>query len=188
MLRVVLCNILSKKVDELRNAPPPEPIDGVPVIPAGQLCIQDLLVQNNVVIDSINVANYVLDFGNVICGQSRKKVFKIMNASILGQLNWTFDPSAISSQGFAIEPDRVQKLTEQSSIDFTVKFFARTNVKLGRKTVNLPLVAKGSPGINIVFRSFLSVKQDSDLYGIFMLYVPLTGPLSVYETNICGKL
>ena len=61
-------------------------------------------ISKHINIADIVAATYLCDFGNVIIGQSRKKAFKITNASILGQLNWNFDTTKITAQGFMIEP------------------------------------------------------------------------------------
>lgn len=177
MHRIVLFDVLSKKIDEIRSLPliaseifPLSPSSSSPKTftssaPESSTCIQALLAQH-INIESIVVANYVCEFGNVICGQSRKKIFKVMNASLLGQLNWVFDKIHLSGSGFSIEPDRVSKLPEQGSVDFTVKYFARINQKLGRKTVNLPLEIKGSPSINIILTANVclpEIEVSSDL-------------------------
>eukprot|EP01033_Poteriospumella_lacustris_P008315 gene8315-5998_t len=94
---------------------------------------------------------YVCDFGHVIMGQTKKKIFKITNASLLGtQLNWFFDKKYLGASGFSIEPEKVMKLADNGSVDFSVKYFARTNQKPGPKTMILPLEMVGAPTLQIV--------------------------------------
>ena len=99
----------------------------------------------------IVVANYICDFGNVISATTKKKVFKIMNASTAGPISWVFDKQQLAGSGFSIEPDRVNKLPEAGSVDIVVKFFAKPKLPPGRVTVTLPVTIKNAPVVNLVF-------------------------------------
>lgn len=111
--------------------------------------MQDI-VSKYVALKDVVVGRYVCDFGHVIMGQTKKKIFKISNASLSSQLNWIFDKKYLGASGFSIEPEKVVKLLEGGSVDFTVKFFARTNQKPGIKTMILPLEMLGAPSLHIV--------------------------------------
>lgn len=109
------------------------------------------VISKNIDLKDLVIARYVCDFGNVIIGQTKKKVFKITNASTSGQLSWAFDKKNISASGFSIEPDKVMKLEENGSVDFVAKFFARTQQKIGPKSFILPMENPGYPTIHLVF-------------------------------------
>lgn len=107
-------------------------------------------IAKSIDLKEIVTANYLCDFGNVIVGQTRKKIFKVTNASVVGQLNWTFDKRYLTGSGFTIEPEKVVKMTEGSTIDFEAKYFARVNQKTGLKTKVIPLECKGTASVNII--------------------------------------
>eukprot|EP01032_Pedospumella_encystans_P008479 gene8479-10061_t len=151
MQRLVLAHHLSLKVEDLQAsaaAAADTPTDGVVASPR-PTTLQGLIAKN-VRLGSIVAAHYVCDFGNVIIGQTRKKIFKITNASLFSKLNWVFDKKWLSGSGFSIEPEKVAKMAEGSTLDFTIKFFARMQVEVGQRTCILPLENPGSPTINIV--------------------------------------
>jgi hydrocephalus-inducing protein len=70
------------------------------------------LVAKYIDLKEIVTANYICDFGNVIIGQQRKKVFQVCNASQAGHISWVFEKKFLSGSPFSIEPDRVSKLLE----------------------------------------------------------------------------
>lgn len=110
-------------------------------------------IEQNIPFHSVVAANYICDFGNVILGHTKKKGFKVTNASLVGQMTWTFDGTRLSANGFSIEPFKAQKLVEGDSLDFMVKFNARSSAKLGRKQSIIPLENKGSPALNIIMQA-----------------------------------
>ena len=101
-------------------------------------------------VNKVVVANYLCDFGNVISGTSKKKVFKIMNASTAGPMTWVLDKSSYAGSGFSVDPDKVSKLPEGGVVDIVVKFLARGKLNLGRQTNIVPLVMKNAPTVNIL--------------------------------------
>jgi hypothetical protein len=109
------------------------------------------LIGKYVPFKEVVAGRYVCDFGHVIMGQTKKKIFKVTNCSVLGTvLNWFFDKKHLGASGFSIEPEKVMKLGEGSAVDFAVKYFARTNQKPGPKSVILPLEMAGAPSLHIV--------------------------------------
>eukprot|EP00605_Chrysophyceae_sp_TOSAG23-4_P000636 GSChrysophyteH1.ASY1.ANO1.717.1 assembled CDS len=163
MTRMTMCHLLEDKVIEVT-----EELAKTAAAPA------------------IVAATHLCDFGNVIIGQSRKKAFKITNASLVGQLNWNFDTTKISSQGFMIEPFKAQKMIEGDSLDFVVKFTARSTAKLGKKHAVLPLECKGSPTINIVLSSCVclpEVNLSSELVDMEQILVGQTKKMYIRLHN-----
>lgn len=117
---------------------------------APRLCPDPPLIAKNVRLSSIFAAHVVCEFGNVIIGQTRKKVFKITNASLLSKLNWVFDNWWLSGSGFSIEPEEVAKMAKGSTLNFTIKFFACMQVEVGQRPCILPFKNPSSSPINIV--------------------------------------
>ena len=107
-------------------------------------------IARNIDMKEVVSANYICDFGNVIIGQTRKKIFKVTNGSVVGQLNWTFDKRFLAGTGFSVEPEKIVKMLEGTTIDFEAKYFARPNQKTGQKTKVIPLESRGSPSVNII--------------------------------------
>lgn len=105
-------------------------------------------VSKSVNIEAIACASYILDFGNVIVGQTKKRSFRITNATATGLISWAFQYRYLGGSGFSIDPEKVSKLPELASVDMLVRFTARKT--LGRKEVLLPLERKNAPTINIV--------------------------------------
>ena len=140
MQRAALNHLLNQKLSELKSNQQP----GDPIV------LQDF-ISKYIELKSLVAARYICDFGNVIIGQTKKKIFKITNASLVGQLSWVFDKKHLAGSGFSIEPEKVNKLAESDSLEFTVKYFARTQQKIGPKSFVLPLEAQGAPTIHIVF-------------------------------------
>ena len=97
-------------------------------------------IHNHIPMTDVVAGNFVCDFDNVILSQSRKKVFKIVNASLVGQMNWTFDTTRLSTAGLVLS-FKAQKLVEGDSIDFTVRFTARSRPNSAKQTM-VPLESK----------------------------------------------
>jgi hypothetical protein len=53
------------------------------------------LVLKHVDIQSIVMGMYVCDFGNVILGSTKRKVFQVTNLTTAGALSWSFDRKAL---------------------------------------------------------------------------------------------
>eukprot|EP01038_Epipyxis_sp_PR26KG_P004323 gene4323-6124_t len=152
MQRTALCHLLSEllknKTEEVKELSPNTPRLGV-----------QAFIAKHIDVKAIVAANYICEFGNVIMGQTKKKIFKISNASLVGQLNWMFDKKHFGASGYSIEPEKVTKMIESSTIDFTAKFFARMQGKVGPKTVVVPLENKGSPTINIILSANVCIPE-----------------------------
>ena len=102
---------------------------------------------------------YVMDFGNVICGQVKKKSFKVTNAAETGLLSWTFEHRHLTGTGFTIDPEKISKLSELASVDLVVRFNA--GKKVGRREVTLPLELRNSPTINLILAANVCLPEIS---------------------------
>jgi len=224
MTRMTFCKLLEAKVQEVdvmlaeRLLNPPEVVEEV--VETGKKRgssapkpkevkkekIEDLAflglqakIAEHILMTEIIAATHLCDFGNVIIGQSRKKAFKVTNASLVGQLNWTFDTTKLSGNGFSIEPFKAAKLIEGDSVDFVVKFTARSSAKLGKKQSVMPLENKGSPSVNIIMQACVclpevtlsaeTVEMESILIGqTKKVYIRLHNPTPVTANWALKKL
>ena len=145
MQRMALNHLMAKKVDEKK-------LDSNIILNSDPSVFAGLqyFIAKNIELKSIVSAQYLCDFGNVIIGQTRKRTFKITNVTNGVVLNFDLDTKAISSSGFSVDPEKVVKLAENDNVDFTLKYFARKQQKLGRKNSVLPLLIKGAPTINLL--------------------------------------
>jgi len=145
MQRIALNHLMEKRVEEKK-------MDSNIIVNTDPSVFSGLqyFIAKNIELKSIVCAQYLCDFGNVIIGQTRKRVFKITNVTNGMVLNFDLDTKSISSSGFSVDPDKVVKLAENDSVDFTLKYFARKQQKLGRKNSVLPITIKGAPTINLL--------------------------------------
>ena len=133
----------------------------------------------------VTCGTYVMDFGNVICGQIKKKSFRVTNASATGLLSWTFEHRFLAGSGFTIDPEKVAKLSELASVDLVVRFSA--GKKVGRREVVLPLELKSSPSINIILCANVCLPEitlSSDCITFDKLQVGYSQKIYVKLTNI----
>ncbi|KAF0682818.1 Aste57867_25117 [Aphanomyces stellatus] len=102
------------------------------------------------------LSQYILDFGNVVSGTHRVKKFLLTNT---GQVPTSFqiDKNLALSRGFSIEPERVVRLPEKKSIEFTVTFQARKNGRHGAHGVNIVLDVKNGPSSLLTLKANVTV-------------------------------
>eukprot|EP00501_MAST-03F_sp_TOSAG23-6_P000263 GSMAST32.ASY1.ANO1.269.1 assembled CDS len=99
------------------------------------------------------IAEHYADFGNVITGSSRKKTFRITNR---GKVPVSFCiNNRKGSCGFTVEPEKVNRLPEGMSVDFTIKFKARK--KLGPVEIEVPIEVKGGPSVMLSLRAIVTI-------------------------------
>ena len=70
-------------------------------------------------LENINIAAYVCDFGNVVVGSTKKKSFRLTNVGKI-PVSFNFDKKILTAAGLNIDPDKVQKIPANSSIQFNV--------------------------------------------------------------------
>ena len=152
MTRMVFAHLLTNAIkvgrDELTAA---DATAASPVLTKEELSNQEVMARA-VDVQSLVSATYACDFGNVLAGTSKKKVFKITNASNAGVMSWSFDNALAARDGFNIDPDSVQKLPEGAAQEFTVRFSTR-NQKPGHKKHILNIIIKGTGSIQIILRA-----------------------------------
>ena len=107
------------------------------------------------------IAAHVCDFGNVVSGTTRKRVFKVTNTSATGPLSWVFDKNLLIGSGFSIEPEKVVRLPEGASATFQVNFNAKKSIPLGEKEHHMPVDVKNGPLTVILLRANVTVPEVS---------------------------
>eukprot|EP01041_Mallomonas_annulata_P003640 gene3640-7257_t len=155
--RLTLCHFLEEKVEELHLKPPTAATQNTEKSRKDTHSLQALL--RNIDIQTITMATYVCDFGNIIMTTNKKRVFKIANAATAGPVGWVFDKRLLSSTGFVIDPEKVMRLPEGASVDFTVKFTAEPKLGLGRKEILLPLIVKDAPRLNVILTANVCIPE-----------------------------
>ncbi|GMF21897.1 unnamed protein product [Phytophthora lilii] len=102
------------------------------------------------------LSQFVLDFGNVVVGTHKIKRFNVTNIGH-GPASFQLDKNLASSRGFQIEPERVVRLPEKQSVEFTVTFHARKNIEMGLHMAQLPIVIKNGPPCIAMVRALVTV-------------------------------
>ncbi|KAL1499824.1 hypothetical protein AB1Y20_012509 [Prymnesium parvum] len=106
------------------------------------------------------VAKYVLDFGNVVKGASKKRTFKLKNVGN-SPVSLQVDKHALATAGFRIEPDKVLRLPgipDPEIVDFTVTFQSKTfKVGMGPLAHVIRLDQKPGPPVAIVLKANVTV-------------------------------
>lgn len=105
-------------------------------------------------------ARYILDFGNIILGMSRKRQFSVANIGFPA-VSFDLDKRACNQSGFEVEPDKVGKLPglpEPENIDMSVVFQTHPKyTELGLVELDVPLNVRGGPPVNILMRANVTV-------------------------------
>ena len=109
---------------------------------------------------AFTLASYVLDFGNVVKGLTRKRTFRVRNMG-WQPVSFDFDKQALAAAGMKVEPDRVVKLPglpEPEGVEFAVTFNSKgaKGGKEGMMEYAAKLDIKGSPPVRILFRGNVS--------------------------------
>ncbi|KAL3657260.1 hypothetical protein V7S43_017769 [Phytophthora oleae] len=106
------------------------------------------------------LSQFVLDFGNVVVGTHKIKRFSVTNIGH-GPASFQLDKNLASSKGFQIEPERVVRLPEKQSVEFSVTFHARKNIEMGLHVAQLPIVMKNGPPCIAMARALVTVPDIS---------------------------
>jgi P pilus assembly chaperone PapD len=124
------------------------------------------------------LSSYVLNFGKVVYGTSKKKSFRVRNMG-WAPVSFDVDKKALSNTGFAMTPEKVARLPglpEPESVDFAVSFHAPTarkgeKMKLGLVEQRLKLnLSPGAPVILVlranVVMPMVTVSEESVDFGV----------------------
>ncbi|RHY53725.1 hypothetical protein DYB38_002829 [Aphanomyces astaci] len=148
---------------------------------------QSLTTTNNT---GFILSQYILDFGNVVSGTHRVKKFLLTNT---GQVPTSFqiDKNVALAKGFSIEPERVVRLLEKKSIEFTVTFQARKNGRHGTHGANIFLEVKNGPCSLLTLKANVTVpdiaiSQDSLEYGQVVVGRSLVMHTQFHNTSPVG--
>ena len=101
------------------------------------------------------IAEHLADFGNVIAGMPKKKTFRVTNFGSV-PVSFSLDKRLPLSHGFTVEPEKVNRLPEGASVDFSIRFKARKSA-LGTVEVDVPVDIKGGPPVVLRLRANVTV-------------------------------
>ena len=107
------------------------------------------------------LARYLLDFGNVVQGSSRRRSFRVTNSSRAGPLSWNFDKKALAGTGFSVDPMNVVRLPENGSVTFNVTFATKKAGPLGATNVVLPIRQKSGAPVHVSLLANVTVPRLS---------------------------
>jgi len=110
-------------------------------------------------LESIVIASYTCDFGNVVVGSTKKKSFRLTNVGKL-PVSFSFDKKLLNQAGISIEPDKVQKVPANSSVQFNVVYATRKS-KFGKVRYPIPIDVKWGPSYIIDFVANLTIPELS---------------------------
>ena len=109
-------------------------------------------------VESISIANYVCDFGNVVVGSQKKKMFRLTNVGRI-PVSFTLEKKHFAPAGLNIEPDKVTKLMPNASALFNVTYATRKTAKFGKSRILVPIDVKGGPSYNVEFVANLTIPE-----------------------------
>ena len=108
------------------------------------------------------LAKYVLDFGNVIKGMQRKKIFRLKNVGWQA-VSLDIDKNTLTGFGLRVEPDKVVKLPglpEPETTEFTVTFASKASkVHLGPLVQELRLDLKPGPPVAVMILANVTLPE-----------------------------
>jgi len=111
--------------------------------------------------DKIFVSNYICDFGNMVVGSSKKRTFRMTNCG-KNSLSFSFDTRLLQQIGISIDPPKPPKqFVPSSSMQFTVAFTTRKNIKHGRIRHIVPIHLSYGPSYTIEFVANLTIPELS---------------------------
>jgi hydrocephalus-inducing protein len=113
-------------------------------------------------VESIALATYVCDFGNVVVGIPQKKSFRLTNCGRL-PVQFQFRKEALQRANISIEStDKNMKILPNCSALFNVTFTTQTRrSKFGKMREIVPIEIKGGPQYEIEFRANLTQPELS---------------------------
>jgi len=134
------------------------------------------------------IARHLADFGHVVVGQSKKRVFRVTNMSQTGPLSFVFDKNTLAGTGYSIEPEKVVRLPEHESVSFTVTFVAKKQLPLGPKELELPIEIKNGPPTLLILKANVTVPEvtvsvDKLIFGTVFVGNSCTSYIQLHNTS-----
>ena len=123
-----------------------------------------------VVTKQMVLSNFTCDFGEVVSGQSRKRVVTFTNTGVVAA-SLDIGRKALQSSFFSITPDRVKSLPPGESVDLV--FSIQTRAKRGNQgMVNtiVPISIRDGPSVEVLLQAHVTVpdvlfSQDKLVFG-----------------------
>ncbi|KAJ3226665.1 hypothetical protein HK099_004409 [Clydaea vesicula] len=106
---------------------------------------------------TVELTNFLCNFGNVIKNTIKKKSFKIRNQS-QHVVSFHLDHTLMNGSGFTIEPEKVKILPNGDPVEFQATFHAR-NTDIGTASIVLPFSINGGPTISLTMMADITVPE-----------------------------
>ena len=113
--------------------------------------------------DKYVLSEYVCDFGHVIKGQQLQKTFCVTNVGF-SAISFEYPKgikSALTTAGFVVEPDRVNRLPgapDFETAEFSVLFNSgRPGVNMGPIDLLIPVAVRGGPQVNVYLKANVTI-------------------------------
>ena len=91
MTRLVFSHHLSKAIKTARETLAAADAAANPPVVSSEVLCDQAVISKAVDVQQLVSAVYQCDFGNVVAGSSKKKMFKVTNSSTAGVMSWNFD-------------------------------------------------------------------------------------------------
>jgi hydrocephalus-inducing protein len=109
-------------------------------------------------LESISIATYICDFGNVVVGSTKRKSFRLTNVGRI-PVTFNFDKKLLTQAGINVDPDKVQKVMPNASALFHVTYTTRKTARFGKQRYTVPIDVKGGPSYTIEFCANLTIPE-----------------------------
>lgn len=93
-------------------------------------------------IEGILISRYVIDFGHIIVGSSKKKQFKLCNTGQM-PISFNLDVKQMKLNQFSIEPNRIKNLPPGESASFNITMATTKKDTFGTRKNIIPFEIKG---------------------------------------------
>jgi hydrocephalus-inducing protein len=135
------------------------------------------------------LSRYILDLGNVVKGDSKKRSFKVINTSTTA-ITFSVDRRHLATTGVTLTPDKYPKLAAMGSLVIEVALNTRTKgINVGDYSCEVLLDIKGGPLVLLDVRAHIivpAVELSTDRLDFGKVQVGLTRIISVSLSNSQG--
>eukprot|EP00937_MAST-01D_sp_MAST-1D-sp2_P000047 g47.t1 len=102
------------------------------------------------------LSQFICDMHNVVHLSTKTKKFRLVNSGKL-PVSFTLDKKLAEASGFSLDPEKVVRLPEGEHVDFEIVFDANAEIPFGQAEVQLPMLWKNGPLVNLLLRANVTV-------------------------------
>lgn len=115
---------------------------------------------SNLHLGEFPLADYVVDFGNLVRNDSKTKTFTVTNICNL-QVNFGIERRTLKECRYTLSPDEVKRLPESSTVTFTASFTAKSDLPYERYDLAIPIKIQGGTTCPIILRADVCIVRLS---------------------------